>query len=321
MPLAERSLIAEIRRQTRRNPSVRYGIGDDCALLQIPSGHEVLVTTDFTLEGVHFRRDWHSAREVGHRCLTRGLSDIAAMGGAPLAAFLSLALPPVLPQKWVDGFLHGLLALAHRFGITLAGGDIAESPGGVLADIVVLGSVPRGKAILRSGAKPGDGIYVSGQLGGSAATLQRMHERAGRKLNPKHFPRHFFPEPRLELGRRLREKRLASAMIDLSDGLSTDLSHICEESGVGAEIQASALPTASVGKPPRLVDPKFALHGGEDYELLFTAPQGERVPSQMAGVEITRIGRITRRRKIILTDDRGTKSDLAAQGWEHFRKK
>ena len=319
MPLAERSLIAEIRRQARRNHSIPSGIGDDCAVLRIPSGHEALVTTDFTLEGVHFRRDWHSAEQVGHRCLTRGLSDIAAMGGEPLAAFLSLALPPVLPQKWVDGFMQGLLALAHRFSIPLAGGDTAQSPEGVLADIAVLGSVPKGKAVLRSGANPGDGIYVSGQLGGSAATIQLMRQDQ-RKLNPRHFPRHFFPEPRLELGRRLRGKRLASAMIDLSDGLSTDLSHICEESGVGAEIQASALPIASVGNPPRMVDPKFALHGGEDYELLFTAPQGRRVPSQIGGVEITHIGRITRKREIILVDERGTKRGLTAQGWEHFRK-
>jgi thiamine-monophosphate kinase len=319
LPLTEKSLIAGIRRRVLRNRGVVAGMGDDCAVLRLPSGHQALVTTDFSLEGVHFRREWHPAEVVGHRCLIRGLSDIAAMGGEPLAAFLSLALPASLPQKWVDGFMRGLLALANRLGVSLAGGDTAQSPGGVLADIVVMGSVPKGKAILRSGARPGDAIYVSGQLGGSAATLQLMRKHPKRRLNPKHFPQHFFPEPRLALGRFLRGRCLASAMIDLSDGLSTDLSHICEESGVGAEIQADAIPIASIGKPAREVDAKFALHGGEDYELLFTVPQGKRVPPQIAGVEITQIGRVTRGRKMVLIDDRGKKRELLAQGWEHFR--
>ncbi|HTE88225.1 MAG TPA: thiamine-phosphate kinase, partial [Terriglobales bacterium] len=144
-----------------------------------------MVTTDFSLEGIHFRREWHAAESVGHRCLTRGLSDIAAMGGEPIAVFLSVALPRDLPQKWVDGFMHGLLKLATRVGVSLAGGDTAESPDGILADIVVLGSVPTGKAILRSGARPGDRIYVSGKLGGSAATLERMRAKPKSKLNPQ----------------------------------------------------------------------------------------------------------------------------------------
>src|SRR5512140_1758731 len=136
------------------------GIGDDCAVLRPPAGDELLVTTDFSLEGVHFRRDWHAPEVVGHRCLTRGLSDIAAMGGEPLAVFLSLALPPALAQSWANGFLKGLLRLAKQFRVPLAGGDTAQSPAGVLADIIVIGSVPKGKAILRSGARPGDRIYV-----------------------------------------------------------------------------------------------------------------------------------------------------------------
>ena len=148
------------------------------------------------------------------------------MGGEPLAAFLSLALPRNLPQAWVDRFLRGLLDLARKSGVGLAGGDTAQSPNGILADIVVLGSVPKGTAIRRSGARPGDRIYVSGALGVSAAAVHRMMDKPKRKLNPQDFPRHFFPEPRLKLGRILREKGMASAMIDLSDGLSTDLSHI-----------------------------------------------------------------------------------------------
>jgi thiamine-monophosphate kinase len=141
-----------------------------------------------------------------------------------------------------------------------------------------------------------------------------------KKLNPRHYPRHFYPGPRIELGGVLREKGLASAMIDTSDGLSTDLAHLCQESGVGAELQAEAIPLASVGKPAHEVDLNLALHGGEDYELLFTAPPGKRVPARIAGVPVTLIGRITRFRKIVLMNPAGVGLELKPQGWEHFRR-
>jgi thiamine-monophosphate kinase len=318
MLVTEKALISRIRRQAGRTRGrVLTGIGDDCAVLQIPAGHETLVTTDFSLEGTHFRRDWHPAALVGHRCLARGLSDIAAMGGEPIAAFLSLALPRKLAKGWVDQFLRGLLDLAARAGVQLAGGDTAESPGGVMADIVVLGSAPRGKAILRSGARPGDRIFVSGRLGGGAAALQQMMDHPKRKLNPRDFPQHFFPEPRLRLGRVLRGK--ASAMIDLSDGLSTDLAHICEESNVGARIEEAALPLARIGKSKQEVDLRFALHGGEDYELLFTVPTHRRIPSRMAGVSVTQIGYVKRGAGAVLVDSDGVTSKLPVVGWEHFR--
>jgi len=282
-------------------------------------GQESLVTTDFTLEGIHFRRDWHPPETVGHRCLTRGLSDIAAMGGEPVAAFLSLALPQDLPQSWVGRFARGLISLAEKFGVTLAGGDTAESPNGVLVDIVVVGSAPQGKAVLRSGARPGDRVFVSGELGGSAAAVLRMRSKPNRKLNPREYPRHFYPEARIELGRILREKNLVSAMIDTSDGLSTDLAHLCEESGVGAELDAALIPRASVGKPARTVDLDLALHGGEDYELLFAAAPGKRMPSQIAGIKLTQIGHITRARKIFLRTRPKLACELEPRGWEHFR--
>jgi len=236
VPLPEKALIAQIRRMAnpsirrrngRPNPGVIAGIGDDCAVLRLLAGKDSLVTTDFTLEGIHFRRDWHPPESVGHRCLARGLSDIAAMGGEPVAVFLSLALPRDLRQAWVGRFARSLISLAEKHGATVAGGDTAESPGGILADIIVIGTVPKGKAILRSGAKAGDRIYVSGELGGSAAAVVRM--RNGRpKVKPRDYVRHFYPEPRVALGRVLREKKLVSAMIDTSDGLSTDLAHVCE---------------------------------------------------------------------------------------------
>lgn len=310
---------------SRKTPAVQAGIGDDCAVLRLPAhagkSDDALVTTDFTLEGIHFRRDWHSPESVGHRCLARGLSDIAAMGGRPVAAFLSLALPRNLPENWVRQFSQSLIGLANRSGVTLAGGDTAESPNGVLADVIVVGSVSKGKALLRSSAKPGDLVYVSGTLGGSAAAVLAMSEKPKRKLNPGEYPRHFFPQPRIELGWILREKNLARAMIDTSDGLSTDLSHICEESGVGAEIQAAAIPRARVGKPSHEVGLELALHGGEDYELLFTSPPNRRIPPVIAGIPITCIGRITRNRRMILQDPGGKARRLAPKGWEHFRQK
>lgn len=329
--ISEKALIAQIRRMasTAANPAVQTGIGDDCAVLRLLPRRgqqtDILVTTDFTLEGIHFRRDWHPAESVGHRCLARGLSDIAAMGGEPAAAFLSLALPRDLPQSWVGRFARGLIGLAERYGVTLAGGDTAESPNGVLADIVLVGTVPKGKSALRSRAQAGDRIYVSGELGGSAAAVgvmrKEMRKKSKWKPNPREYLRHFFPEPRVELGRVLRERGLVSAMIDTSDGLSTDLAHVCEESGVGAEIAAELIPRASVGKPSRQVDLQLALHGGEDYELLFTASPGKRVPSRIAGVPITHIGHITRGRKLFLRNRDGVGYELQGLGWEHFRRR
>ncbi len=312
MPLPEQALIDRIRRAAGQVSTTGRGIGDDCAVIDLPKGHEALITTDFSIENIHFRRQWHPADSVGWRCLARGLSDIAAMAGEPRTAFLSLALPRALPQKWVDGFFSGFLRLAAEHGVQLAGGDIAESPAGVLADIVVLGSVPKRKAVLRSGARIGDLIYVTGKLGASVATLESL--RAGKKPRSYAHRRHFYPEPRITVGRYLREKKLATAMIDTSDGLSVDLGHICEESGVGAVIYAESL--------PRLPGPKalqFALHGGEDYELLFTAAPTAEVPQLIAGVSVTRIGEVFNGQGIRLADVQGRTNVLQPRGWQHFR--
>jgi thiamine-monophosphate kinase len=296
---------------TVRGQRASHGIGDDCAVLPLPRGHEALVTTDFSLEDIHFRREWHPPDSVGHRCLARGLSDIAAMGGIPRAAFLSLALPAELPQSWVDKFVAGLLKLATRFSVSLAGGDTAQSPDGVLADIVVLGSVPTGKAILRSGARAGDFLYVTGTLGAAVAALNQL--RNGESLRPRSHLKHFYPEPRLAVGQFLREKKLVSAMIDISDGLSTDLGHICEESGAGAVVYAEALPAAAVKDGLAL-----ALHGGDEYELLFTARPQLRIPKQIAGVPITRIGEILSGKQMKLATGDGKTQPLNPAGWEHF---
>jgi thiamine-monophosphate kinase len=315
--LGEKKLIQQIRRSARRDSdksrSLRTGIGDDCAVLRLPPGHELLLTTDFTIENVHFRRDWHPPELVGRRCLTRGLSDIAAMGGEPQAAFLSLAVSNDVPQKWVDRFLKGLLQLAQEFQVPLAGGDTAQSPGGIQADIVVVGSVPKGTAVLRSGAKAGQQIYVTGELGRSAEALARPAE--SRPVEAAYRQR-FHPQARVAVGQWLRRRGVASAMIDVSDGLSTDLQHICEESHVGAEIEAEAIPRARVGPGKKGVALELALHGGDDYELLFTSAAA--VPSKIAGVRVTRIGKITRSSGMRLIGLDGKARRLKAEGWEHF---
>jgi thiamine-monophosphate kinase len=315
--ITERSLVKHIRQVAAALPNraVKTGIGDDCAILRLRPGFELLVTTDLCLEDVHFRRIWHPAAVVGHRCLTRGLSDIAAMGGEPLACFLSLGLPGDLPQQWINGFLRGLLGLARRFNVQLAGGDVSSARQ-ITADIVVTGQVPSGSAVLRSGAHPRDRIYVTGSLGGSAAILKQLF--AGTKVKPTRSSPHFYPNPRLKVGSWLQKHRLATAMIDLSDGLSVDLSHICEESGVAAIVTANRIP---VGKR---ADLDLALHGGEDYELLFTARKSAKIPSRIAGVAITEIGEIRNPRDyssaIQILEDNGKVRPLAQRGWEHFKK-
>ncbi len=294
-------------------PGLRQGIGDDCAVLAHSRRKDLLVTTDLFLEGIHFRRAWQEPASLGHKALARGLSDIAAMGGTPRFAFLSLGVPRRTSEQWLRSFLEGFLRLAAACQVVLAGGDTGLSPDGLLADVVVVGEVPRGQAILRSGARPGDEIWVSGALG--TAALGLAHLKCGKKLRPSHpaFQAFCYPEPRLRIGGYLRQRKLASAMMDLSDGLSLDLARLSEASGVGAEIDAAALPRLA-GTPLH-----EALHGGEDFELLFTVPskRSARLPRSIGGVPLTRIGRITSGRKLTLIQD-GRKQPLPILGFQHF---
>ncbi|MGB8031589.1 MAG: thiamine-phosphate kinase [Terracidiphilus sp.] len=363
--LGELALLQRIRLRAAQAPTLelRLGIGDDCALLRPAPDEELAVTTDLSIAGRHFRLDWHPAESVGHRALARGLSDLAAMGARPVAAFLSLALPNDLVQKpkarsaerrardprgpqaarsiWIDRFLDGFLSLAQAYHVPLAGGDLAESALAI-ADVVLTGAVRQGEALLRSGARPGDLIYVTGSLGGAsagfaylsqlAAAFKRESSRSRLKELPRIPPQsmavlrpHLYPKPRVAQGLWLARNAMATAAIDLSDGLSTDLAHLCAESGVAAELDAAALPIAPAANSFQV------LHGGEDYELLFTAPPAARVPSSIEGVPVTRIGRIvtmgqgtarkTSRRSaaspITLTTPKGT-VPLAPQGWQHF---
>ena len=314
----ELALIESIRRASASRPAgrVRVGIGDDCAVIRPPAGHEIVVTTDFCLEGRHFRRDWHTPESAGHRCLARGLSDLAAMGAKPIAAFLSLALPRGTDRRWVDGFFRGLRALADAVSVPLAGGDTAASPGEhVLADIVLMGSVPAGKALLRSTAKAGDLIYVTGSLGGAAAELKQLAAAPGKIRKSGEHPQ-LFPAPRISAGQALLRRRLATSCIDVSDGLSTDLKHLCDASHLSAEINLQAVPI----HPLACGSLDLALNGGEDYELLFSAKPTTPIPSRIGGVRITRIGTFTARKPraaITTIDDIGRRQKLGAGGWEH----
>lgn len=298
--ISEIDLVRRIGRWARfappSNSSLVLGIGDDCAIYR-PRSEDLLFTSDLLIEDVHFRRSTHRPGDVGWKCLARGLSDIAAMGGEPRFCLLSLAAPPWADAKWIESFYAGLLRLARREKTALAGGDLSRS-GKFTCDIVVCGAVPRGRALRRDGARAGDAIYVSGALGGSALGLKTGRGAAKR--------RHLRPEPRLALGRFLREKLRATAAMDLSDGLSIDLRRMCEASGLQAEIGAPPVfPGATLA---------HALHGGEDYELLFTVRPRVKAPAEFEGVPLTRIGTMRHGAADVILDN----MSLAPLGWDHF---
>ena len=268
--MREVELVRRIRQLTdtqHQNPAIIKGIGDDCAVIRAAPNRDLVFTTDLVLEGRHFALKTQKPADIGYRALARSLSDLAAMGSEPVFCLVSLAIPAHFAWRWLDGFYRGLLGLADRFKIAVAGGDLSRFDK-VVADVMCCGAVPRGKAILRSGARPGDRIYVTGELGAAACSGWRRK-----------------PEPRIEAG--LAVRPLVSAGIDLSDGLSLDLHRLCLESGVSANI-TSALPTASGATLEQ------ALHAGEDYELLITAPRNRRVPSQIGRLRVTPIGVIAR---------------------------
>ncbi|HEY7303595.1 MAG TPA: thiamine-phosphate kinase [Bryobacteraceae bacterium] len=280
------------------HPSIITGIGDDAAVLRPRAGEDLVFTSDFVLEGRHFTLETHRPADIGHKALARSLSDLAAMGSEPVFCLVSLAIPSGLAASWIDRFYKGLLALADRYKITLAGGDLARFDK-IIVDVICCGRVPRGKALLRSGARPDDRIYVTGELGGSAHGFAAKQGAAWR--------RHLRPEPRIAAGVALR-KLGVSACMDLSDGLSLDLARLCAESSVGAEI-GPHLPVA-----PRS-SLREALHGGEDYELLFTAAARRKIPNEIAGLRVTNIGSITAAHA---GEVRFAARPLRPKGFDHF---
>ena len=262
------------------------GVGDDCALLAARAGFEIALTTDMLIEGRHFRSG-ADARALGHKALAVNLSDLAATGASPRWATLAIALPAA-DESWLEAFAQGLFALADRYGVDLVGGDTARGPLLVIS-ITALGEVPAGTALRRSGAQPGDDIWVSGELGGAALAL--VHPEIGEAAKRLHEP-----EPRVALGERLR--KLAHAAIDVSDGLTGDLAHVLERSQVGAVVHYEQVPRAPAFKHVKsaALEKRCVLSGGDDYELLFTAAPSCRAPIESVGKDLrlplSRIGAI-----------------------------
>jgi thiamine-monophosphate kinase len=308
-----------------RKGGLRVGIGDDAAVLRSASGSEWVITTDAFLENVHFIRNIHEPFAVGYKALARATSDIAAMGARPRYFFLTLGLPESCTGEWFNGFTKGMARAAREFGLVLAGGDTTKYPE-VIITLTILGESKKERAILRSGAKPGDLLCVSGRLGEAELGLRVIQQKAwNQKRWPKLVKKHFYPQPRLALGEWLASHRYASSMIDTSDGLSTDLNHVCKASGVGARVWAEKIPAVEL--PPELSSLKLsalnlALHGGEDYELLFTVPKkfSRRLPREIENVPVTVIGEITREKTVLLIETDGSAKPLKPLGWDPFRK-
>ena len=324
----EDSILSRIAKLSRSPgwPSLSLGIGDDAALFRPKSGHELILTCDWFLEGTHFLRQKHPPDSIGWKCLARAVSDIAAMGGVPRCYLMSLALPSTHTGRWLDLFFGGLRRASRKFHCVLAGGDTTRRDQ-ILINITVVGEVPIRQAILRSGAGPGDILYVSGNLGEAELGL-RILQRSPRlaRSNKDLIKRHLYPEPRLTLGQWLLKKGFATAMLDLSDGLSSDLPRICAASSVGAQLQLASLPKLrypDTASRLRLDPVELALHGGDDYELLFTVParKANLLPQRFQGIPLTPIGVITRKRAILFQEKTGRLRPLRPGGWDPFRKK
>lgn len=320
---SEAEFIARIRRLARGRPSALVeGIGDDAAVFQPRESERWCITTDLLVEGVHFDLHFDTAHSLGHKSLASGLSDIAAMGAIPRYALVSIAVPRRRASKFLEPFYQGLLGLARSHNVTLIGGDTSRSGDSIFVDVIVLGNTQARHEILRRGARTGDRIFVTGELGKAALGLQLLKSKKskfnlGEKLA---IQSHRFPSPRLEVGIWLGKGRRASSMIDVSDGLSTDLCHLCDESGVGAKIFEDRVPLFEKGQARASLD--HALSGGEDYELLFTV-RPEKLKTfapELAGVPLREMGEIVPRSEgITLIRRNGTMRPLRPTGWDHFR--
>ena len=321
--LGEFGLIERIAGQVADMPGVVRGIGDDAAALSPSPGQLQLVTSDMLLEGIHFDLSYTPPELLGRKSLAVNLSDIAAMGGRPRWFLLSLGLPADMPLDFMDAFVGGMLRLAGEHGVQLVGGDTCASRGGLVISVTVLGEQVAGRVICRSGARPGDLVCVTGTLGDSALGLLEL--RAGRRDGPA-VGRHLDPAPRCREGLILAEAGLPTAMIDVSDGLMGDLGHILESSRVGARIDTGKLPLspyfleAAAGLTAEPSD--LAITGGEDYELLFTLPAGEKDLMTRAlsatDTQVTVVGEITEVRGVQLLAADGSVSIPRHHGFRHF---
>lgn len=302
---------------------VHVAIGDDAAVWRPRAGYETVLTCDWFLQGTHFLPERHPPDSVGWKCLARAVSDIAAMGAEAQCFLLSLALPSSRTGDWLDQFLRGLKAASLKLKCPVAGGDMTRQEQ-ILINVSVVGDCRRRHALLRGGARAGDAIFVTGRLGEAEYGLRLLSGGKGRvNSRDARLRKHLYPEPRIAIGSWLAERRLATAMMDLSDGLSTDLPRLCRASGVGARIEKSRLPVVRVasGDAKRFDAAELALHGGDDYELLFTVAQKNvaRFPRQIGDISLTRIGEVTSARKIVLSSASGRSRQLETGGWDPFR--
>ncbi|MFN3648979.1 MAG: thiamine-phosphate kinase [Armatimonadota bacterium] len=307
--------------------SLPLGIGDDAAVLRLPPDRDLVATIDALVEETHFRRDWSRPEELGWKALAVNVSDLGGMGARPLGALVTLAAPADTPVRWIDRLYRGLAECAARYGCPVVGGDTVKASRQIALSVAALGSVPTGRAVTRGGASAGDLVCVTGVLGESGAGLALLEQGSSRGLTgfKPLLDWHRRPEPPVEAGAVLAERGLATAMLDLSDGLASDLRHLCRRSGAGARVEAARLPisdatrraAAELGRDPH----HFALHGGEDYQLLFTVPPDRfaEVPPALGplGVTATIVGAVTRR-GITLVQPDGRTEPLRPKGFAHF---
>lgn len=329
-----RSLRRENVAKKQHFSGVKVGIGDDCAIVKRNSKTDLAITTDLLVEDIDFRLEWTNAEFIGHKALAVSLSDVAAMGAKPVWALVSIGIPEKIWQTdFVEKFYAGWFGLAKKLNVELIGGDVSRTPDKIVIDSIVAGEAKKNRAVLRSRAEAGDLIFVTGELGGAAAGLEllqknlRYDDKNSSAIN-KLLLRQLQPFPQSELGERIGEKKLASAMIDLSDGLSSDLAHLCAESNVGARIELDKIPIhCKLKNYKKHIELKefdldissLALNGGEDFELLFTArPKNKNKLKRLFGENITCIGQTTADvGKIELVRKSGT-IQLEAQGFRHF---
>ncbi len=301
------------------------GIGDDCAVISGEGRRDFLATADLLIEDVHFSRKWFTLEEIGEKAFRVNLSDIAAMGGKPEFALVTLALPATLSREEIGALYDGIRKTAEQFQTTIAGGDLSGTPGGIAIDIMLIGTVEKGSAILRSGAKPGDRVFVSGTVGDATVGLRVLQKGMSGPASDFLAGRHRRPEPRIPLGQVLAGGGRTTSMIDISDGLSSDLMHLCRSSGVGVRIRTEALP---ISEPCRKIchvlhwsDIDAVLQGGEDYELLFTMPREASQDLKKASlpVDVTEIGEVLPEGAgAFLEFPDGRRKDLFPSGFDHF---
>jgi len=330
--LGEFALIACLQQRLHSTAPVHLmrGIGDDCAVLRPAAGMDLLLTTDTQEDGVHFRRDWSTPQDIGWRCLAVNVSDIAAMGGAPLGAVIALSIPATLHVAFIEALYDGIQELATAYDCPVIGGNVSKASGHVSVTITVLGEVPAGHGVYRSGAQVGDEIWVTGDLGGAKAGLEvLLHpDRVTSLSTAAVLQRYRRPRPRLREAQYLRQHGVLHSLIDLSDGLSSDLAHICTESGVGAELEAAHIPMSEevrhVAHALQMAPLTLALHGGEDFELCLTAPAGALASLQNVFVAqfqcpLVRVGIIQPGSGVTQRLPDGTQQPLSARGYDHFR--